>query len=85
MCVIRTTVVSWDFWWRSADAFNVAVPASGTSANVALRLKARRWGYPAFWDDTGYHAFGRTFVPTGPITTIGLRDPLGTSCARTVS
>jgi len=27
----RYTVVSWDVWWRSAYAFNVSVPASGSS------------------------------------------------------
>src|SRR5687768_17593792 len=42
------TVASWDVWWRSAYAFNVTVPASGTSADVDLRLKATMWGYPAF-------------------------------------
>ncbi len=33
------TVASWDVWWRSAYAFNVAVPASGSSADVDLRLQ----------------------------------------------
>ena len=34
------------------------------------------WGYPAFWDDTGYQEFGQTFVATGPVTMIYLRNPL---------
>jgi hypothetical protein len=69
------TVASWDVWWRSAYAFNVAVPASGTSGDADVRLKATMWGYPTFWDSTGYHEFGQTFVATGPISMIYLRAP----------
>ena len=47
----RYTVASWDVWWRPAFAFDVAVPATGFSADVDLRLAATMWGYPAFWDD----------------------------------
>jgi len=79
------TVASWDVWWRSAYAFNIAVPANGNSVDVDLRLKATMWGYPAFWDSTSYREFGQTFVATGPITMIYLRDPLGTSFTRTVT
>ena len=32
------TVASWDVWRRPACAFNVAVPASGPSADVDLHL-----------------------------------------------
>jgi hypothetical protein len=34
------------------------------------------WGYPAFWDSTGYQEFGQTFVATGPVTMIYVRNPL---------
>lgn len=78
-------VASWDVWWRSAYAFNVTVPANGNSVDVDLRLKATMWGYPAFWDSTGYHEIGQTFVASGPITMIYLRDPLGTSFTRTIT
>jgi hypothetical protein len=78
------TVASWDVWWRSAYAFNVTVPASGTSATVDLRLKATMWGYPAFWDSTGYHEFGQTFVATGPISMIYLRAPFNTAYTLTI-
>ncbi len=71
----KYTVASWDVWWRSAYAFNVAVPASGSSSSVDLRLKATMWGYPAFWDDRGYYEFGQTFVATGPIAMVYLRLP----------
>ena len=70
------TVASWDVWWRSAFAFGVAVPESGNSDGADLRLGATMWGYPAFWDTTGYQEFGQTFVATGPITMIYLRNPL---------
>lgn len=79
------TVASWDVWWRSAFAFNVSVPASGVSVETDLRLKATMWGYPAFWDSTGYYEFGQTFTASGPVTMIYLRDPLGTSFTRTVT
>lgn len=79
------TVASWDVWWRSAYAFNVTVPAGGSSADVDLRLKATMWGYPAFWDNTGYHEFGQTFVASGPVTMIYLRDPLNTAFTRTIT
>jgi hypothetical protein len=69
------TVASWDNWWRSAYAFNVTVPASGTTADVDVRLKATMWGYPTFWDETGYFEFGQTFVATGPVSMIYLRAP----------
>src|SRR5215212_6046726 len=78
------TVASWDVWWRSAYVFNVPVPASGNSADVNLRLKSTMWGYPAFWDTTGYYEFGQTFVATGPISMIYLRSPLNTSYTLTV-
>jgi hypothetical protein len=79
------TVASWDVWWRSAYAFNVAVPPAGNSSDVDLRLKATMWGYPAFWDSTGYYEIGQTFVATGPIAMIYLRDPLGISFTRTIT
>lgn len=79
------TLASWDVWWRSAFAFNVPVPAVGSSPTVDLRLKATMWGYPAFWDDAGYHEFGQTFVASGPVTMIYLRDPLNTAFTRTVT
>jgi hypothetical protein len=69
------TVVSWDVWWRSAYAFDVPVPTSGSSPSADLRLKATMWGYPCFWDETGYTEFGQTFVATGPISMIYLRPP----------
>jgi hypothetical protein len=69
------TICSWDVWWRSAYAFNVQVPITGTSPSVDLRLQATMWGYPAFWDNTGYTEFGQTFVATGPISMIYLRLP----------
>ncbi|HEY5910182.1 MAG TPA: hypothetical protein VJA21_06210, partial [Verrucomicrobiae bacterium] len=69
------TICSWDVWWRSAYAFNVVVPSAGSSASVDLRLKATMWGYPAFWDDTGYSEFGQTFAATGPISMIYVRLP----------
>lgn len=78
-------VASWDVWWRSAFAFDVSVPATGSSAVADLRLGATMWGYPAFWDDTGYYEFGQTFVASGPVTMIYLRDPLGTAFTRTVT
>jgi hypothetical protein len=78
------TVASWDVWWRSAYAFNVAVPASGTAPEVDLRLTATMWGYPSFWDDTGYAEFGQTFTASGPITMIYLRAPYSTSYVLTV-
>ncbi len=68
------TICSWDVWWRSAYAFNLAVPPAG-STTVDLRLKAAMWGYPAFWDDAGYTEYGQTFVATGPISMIYLRLP----------
>ena len=85
------TVASWDVWWRSAYSFNVPVPASGNTADVDLRLKATMWGYPAFWDTTGYTEFGQTFLATGAISMIYLRvpgsmpspTPLGASTCRT--
>ena len=66
------TVASWDVWWRSAYAFNVSVPASGIIA-ADVRLGATMWGYPAFWDSSGYHEFGQTFIATGPIAMVYLR------------
>src|SRR5438477_6151004 len=69
------SVASWDVWWRSAYAFNVPVPVSGNTPDLDLRLHATMWGYPAFWDSTGYNEFGQTFVATGPITMIYLRMP----------
>ncbi len=68
------TIASWDVWWRSAYAFNVALPA-GISPRLDLRLKATMWGYADFWDNTGYTEFGQTFVATGPISMIYLRIP----------
>lgn len=68
-------VISWDVWWRSSVVLAIPVPASGSSPTVDLRLHAAMWGYPAFWDDTGYHEFGQTFVATGPISMIYLRCP----------
>jgi hypothetical protein len=79
------TVATWDVWWRSAYAFAVNVPASGTSATVDMRLKATMWGYPAFWDDAGYYEFGQTFAASGPVSMIYLRDPLSTAFTRTVT
>lgn len=78
------TVSSWDVWWRPAFAFDVIVPASGNSVDVDLRLKSTMWGYPAFWDSTGYYEFGQTFVATGPISMIYLRAPFDTSYTLTV-
>lgn len=78
-------VASWDVWWRPAIAFNVPVPVVGSSPTVDLRLTGTMWGYPAFWDDTGHHEFGQTFVATGPVTMIYLRDPLSTAFTRTVT
>ena len=69
------TVASWDVWWRSAYAFDVSVPASGTTPDVDTRLKATMWGYPAFWDDTGWYEFGQTFVASGPISMLYIRCP----------
>jgi len=77
-------VGSWDVWWRSAYAFNVNVPAVGSSPVVELRLPATMWGYPAFWDDQGYFEFGQTFVARGPISMIYLRCPYNTTYALTV-
>lgn len=79
------TVASWDVWWRSAYKFGVTVPASGSSADVDLRLRATMWGYPAFWSGTSYREFGQTFVASGPITMIYLRNPLQTSPTITVT
>jgi hypothetical protein len=79
------TVASWDVWWRSAYAFNVAVPASGSTADVDLRLRATMWGYPAFWDSAGFYELGQTFVATGPISMIYLRDPLNVNFTRTLT
>jgi hypothetical protein len=78
------TVVSWDVWWRSAYAFNVQVPAVGTTPDVDVRLQATMWGYPAFWEDSGYYEFGQTFVATGPISMICVRAPYATSYTLTV-
>lgn len=75
---------SWDVWWRSAFAWNIAVPASGSTSPVELRLSATMWGYPAFWDERGYYEFGQTFVATGPISMIYLRCPYSTSYTLTV-
>ncbi|HKQ39348.1 MAG TPA: hypothetical protein VJ063_14815, partial [Verrucomicrobiae bacterium] len=72
------TVASWDVWWRSAFSFGVAVPESGNSEDADLRLSATMWGYPAFWDSTSYQEFGQTFVATGPVTMLYLRNPLVT-------
>ncbi len=69
------TVASWDVWWRSAYVFNVPVPGSGATSDVDVRLKATMWGYPTFWDTTGYYEFGQTFVASGPISMIYLRLP----------
>jgi len=78
------TVASWDVWWRSAYAFNVNVPASGSTADIDLRLRSTMWGYPAFWDTTGYFEFGQTFVATGPISMIYVRCPFDTNYTLTV-
>lgn len=78
-------LASWDVWWRSAFAFNLPVPVTGSSPTADLRLKATMWGYPAFWDETGYHEFGQTFQASGPVTMIYLRDPLNTAFTRTVT
>ncbi|HWN97320.1 MAG TPA: hypothetical protein VNT99_19970 [Methylomirabilota bacterium] len=78
------TVSSWDVWWRPAFAFNVNVPSVGNSADVDLRLRATMWGYPAFWDPTGYHEFGQTFVASGPVSMIYLRAPYNTNYTLTV-
>ena len=78
------TVASWDVWWRSAYAFGVQVPAAGATPDVDVRLKATMWGYPAFWDDAGYHEFGQTFVATGPVSMIYLRAASGTGYTLTV-
>ena len=74
---------SWDVWWRSAFAWNIAVPASGSTSPVELRLSATMWGYPAFWDERGYYEFGQT-RSTGPISMIYLRCPYSTSYTLTV-
>ena len=73
------TVASWGVWWRPAFAFGVAVPASGNSVDVDVRLRAAMFGYPAFWDDTGWYEFGQTFVATGPVHMIYLRAPFNTT------
>jgi len=73
------TVASWDVWWRSAYGFNVSVPSSGNTPDIDLRLKSTMWGYPAFWDTTGYFEFGQTFIATGPISMIYLRCPFVTN------
>lgn len=78
------TVASWDVWWRSAFAFNVPVPTSGSAPPVDLRLHATMWGYPAFWDDAGYYEFGQTFVATGPVSMVYLRCPFNTSYSLTI-
>src|SRR6185503_16499443 len=78
------TVASWDVWWRSAYTFNVTVPSSGNTADVDVRLKATMWGYPAFWDTTGYSEFGQTFIATGPISMIYLRAPSANNYTLTV-
>lgn len=78
------TLSSWDVWWRPAFAFNVVVPSVGTSVDADLRLRATMWGYAAFWDVSGYHEFGQTFVATGPISMIYLRAPFNTSYTLTV-
>jgi hypothetical protein len=78
------TAVSWDVWWRSAYAFGVSVATNGPTPDVDLRLRATMWGYPAFWDDTGYYEFGQTFVATGPVTMIYLRVPFSTAYTLTV-
>src|ERR1044072_2195395 len=80
----KYTVSSWDVWWRPSFAFNVDVPASGNSTDVDLRLNATMWGYPAFWDNTGYYEFGQTFIATGPISMIYLRAPFDTNYTLTV-
>ncbi len=71
----RYTVASWDVWWRSAYAFGVVVPTSGSTPPVNLRLHGTMWGYPAFWDDAGWYEFGQTFEASGPISMIYLRCP----------
>ncbi|MGI8603811.1 MAG: hypothetical protein ACR2OZ_12555 [Verrucomicrobiales bacterium] len=78
------TVASWDVWWRSAFAFNVQVPASGATPDIDLRLHATMWGYPTFWEETGFHEFGQTFVATGPLTMIYLRAPFSTNYTLTI-
>src|SRR5437588_9560301 len=78
------TVASWDVWWRSAYAFGVNVPVTGSTPEVDLRLNSTMWGYPAFWDSTGYFEFGQTFIATGPISMIYLRCPFSTSYTLTV-
>lgn len=79
------TVASWDVWWRSAYKFGVVGPASGNSVDVDLRLQSTMWGYPAFWSDTSYHEFGQTFIASGPVTMIYLRNPLQPSPTFTVT
>jgi hypothetical protein len=79
------SVASWDVWWRSAYVFNVPVPASGIISNVEVRLRATMWGYPAFWDETAYFEFGQTFVATGPVSMIYLRNPLNPGPTHTVT
>jgi hypothetical protein len=62
--------------WRSAYTFTrCPCRPGGSTADVDLRLRATMWGNPAFWDTTGYYEFGQTFVASGPITMIFLRDP----------
>jgi hypothetical protein len=78
------TVASWDVWWRSSYLFNVPVPASGSTADLDLRLRSTMWGYPAFWDTTGYFEFGQTFVASGPVTMIYVRAPFSTLYTLTI-
>jgi hypothetical protein len=78
-------VASWDVWWRSAFRFNVTVPSTGNSTDADVRLHAAMWGYPAFWNNTGYIEFGQTFVATGPVTMIYLRNPLPSSPSYTLT
>lgn len=78
------TVSSWDVWWRPAFVFGVPVPASGSTADVDVRLHATMWGYPAFWDEAGWHEFGQTFVATGPVHMIYLRAPFNTTYTLTI-
>jgi hypothetical protein len=73
------TVSSWDVWWRPAFAFGVPVPGTGSTSDVDLRLHATMWGYPAFWDNSGWFEFGQTFVATGPVHMIYLRVPFNTT------
>jgi hypothetical protein len=73
------TVASWGVWWRPAFVFNVPVPGSGSTPDVDVRLRAAMFGYPAFWDDTGWYEFGQTFVATGPVHMIYLRAPFNAS------